>query len=232
MPTNELQKKQWANIAGVAVGLAAFTAYIVFPIHRAAGVCLPIVVLSFGFVWAWRETHRPKRELKDPKVKRMLASSGVMTLASGEMVVTQSWNTTEGSPINIGGLPKGDYQVRFEKCPHETDPSAQMVSEVVITQGVLQGEIREETYKISVETGFVLFADSQIHDLDLSSVEIERRILAVLKSSEPLSLLLEDPEGKVIGAASESGMGDGQYTVRVRRGAQSGLELRCNFLKD
>jgi hypothetical protein len=200
-----------------------------FPALRAVALSLLAITTLAGFVWAWMLSHPPIREIMDLEIKRMFVSTGVISFPSKKMVITDQSDCKRGSPLIIEGLAEGDYQVKFEMGPHETAPKSQIVSKVIITQGTLKGTTRQDSYSAAVDTGHLMFADSTIHDLGVSSENIRKLLTTVLESPETLSLLLKSPGNGNLGAIAGSGMGDGQYPVEVRRGDQGGFELICDY---
>lgn len=195
-------------LAGAAYFIESFRPYFAIPL---------IIGICFELFWATVNSISLLGDLDDPYLIECNQKSGPLYLPTGKLLIADDWSLSEPTEIDLQG---GDYLA-------SATVSKGFVTRIKIHRQGESSHARTKRAMVSVDSGHLTFADSSILDR-IDPKEIERRILAVLSSKEPLTLFLKDEEEVPLGFVVSTGMGDGQYQLRTNADSPP-THVACTF---
>ncbi len=204
------------SFIGLAFGVLAVIVYFIEPIHSYFWMPLAICVV-IGFFWAYVNSIKLPAELDDPYLRECNQASGTIQLDTGQMLISDHWDLSTAVRIDVQ---PGEYAVRaVSKDGYVTHVKLHLIGE--------SGVAKQQKFQVVVDSGHLTFADSSIIE-KITPKQIEKRILTVLSSQGPLTLILKDEQGVALGYVVSTGMGDGAYQVRTNSAVPATC-VACKF---
>jgi hypothetical protein len=181
-------------------------------------------LLGAGWLFERLFWGRRRGQIRGKRLQQMHEIGTIVI--DGQLRISDQLSISESQVLR--GLTKGPYSVRAETW---SDGHDVYISAVILNGAEPSPTARNQEVKLTVDTGFLIFAGADPSDELLRRVrEAQSRIVSA--KTKDLDAELFAVGGKNVGIVSSTGFGDGQYLVKLHFDANLKPEIVCRFINE